>query len=94
MVSVQTIVRRTPYGWETLLVVNGVVGRAEEMLCLEERPLHPFLTKPQLQAIFLAWLQNLPGPNSRVDYLSLEHWGMKSIPVTDPTARSASFVES
>lgn len=93
MVSVRTIERRTPWGWETLLVVNGVVGRAEEMLCLEERPAHPFLTKVQLQSMFLAWLANLPGPHTRTDFLKLEHWGMKSIPAIDQTARSVSFVE-
>jgi len=41
MVSVQTIVRRLPHGWETLLEVNGVIGRAEEVLCLEEKPAPP-----------------------------------------------------
>lgn len=62
MIKVKVIERRLPWGWETLLVVNGVVGRAEEMLCLEERQPHPLLTKEQSEAIFLAWLKNLPGP--------------------------------
>lgn len=75
MVSVRTIERRTPWRWETLLVVNGVVGRAEEMLCLEERPPHPFLTPVQLQSMFLAWLANLPGPHTRTDFVKLEYWG-------------------
>lgn len=39
MVRVKVIERRLPHGWEVLLEVNGVIGRAEEMLCLEERPL-------------------------------------------------------
>lgn len=35
MVSVKVITRKTPLGFETLLLVNGAIGRAEEMLCLE-----------------------------------------------------------
>lgn len=84
MVSVKVIQRRMPCEWQTLLVVNGAIGRAEELLCLEERPAHPHLTKQQVQAIFLAWLGTLPGPHTRTDHLSLEHWGMKELVLIPP----------
>ena len=82
MVSVQTIVRRTPYGWETLLVVNGVVGRAEEVLCLEEfiAPPSPSWTKREEELILFP----PPLPQEMVDFID----------ATDRTARSASSAGS
>lgn len=63
MIRVKVIERRLPHGWEVLLEVNGVIGRAEEMLCLEEtisqntlknnpasekvRVLHPWARHPE-----------------------------------------------
>lgn len=82
MISVRTIERRTPYGWETLLVVNGVVGRAEELLCLEERPA-PSAQRPPL------WFSVTTPGQFRNDWLR-----EKFIRATDRTAESASFVES
>lgn len=36
MVQIEKIERKTPLGFEVLLRVNGAIGRAEEMLCLEQ----------------------------------------------------------
>ena len=81
MVSVRTIERRTPWGWETLLVVNGVVGRAEELLCLEERPAPS--QRPTL------WFVEVTPGTPRHNWMR-----DRFIRATDQTAESASFVES
>jgi hypothetical protein len=46
MVRIRVIERRLPHGWEVLLEINGVIGRAEEMLCLEEMN-SPYMPKPK-----------------------------------------------
>lgn len=81
MVSVRTIERRTPWGWEVLLVVNGVVGRAEEMLCLEERPAPP-TQRPKL------WFNVTTPGQFRNDWLR-----ERFIRATDQTVESVIFEE-
>lgn len=45
MIQVRVIERRLCWGWETLLVVNGAIARAEDLVCLEdlEKPQQPYL---------------------------------------------------
>lgn len=56
MLHVKVIERKTPLGFETLLLVDGAIGRAEEMLCLEspdlERSPEPVLTIHLVSAEF------------------------------------------
>ncbi len=81
MVRVKVIERRLPHGWEVLLEVNGVIGRAEDLLCLEEipsqRPSPTSPAKPEKVQILHPWLRN---PERFID-------------VTGPAVRFVSFAE-
>lgn len=50
MVSVKVIIRKMPWGWETLLLVNGALGRAKELLCHEESTRTPWSSSIETDA--------------------------------------------
>jgi hypothetical protein len=83
MIRVRVIERRLPHGWETLLEVNGVIGRAEELLCVEEIPWPTMLrsklvSENQVACTADPWYR----PQNRF------------IGVIHPPVESASFVET